>query len=149
MNITPNTGKAKIRVLLNKRECAAEETNQIVRINLLSDNSLVSNTGRSNYRCYTCILYLTDSWDLHRDGGALRIYPDSLNISKPRDAPLRCEYTDVNPMNGQLLIFDSRLIHSVKEVTSKEKSRLALTLWILRPENSGVNGEIYDAGQGP
>ena len=105
---------------------------------------------RSNYRCYTCILYMNESWDLHRDGGALRIYPDSLNISKPRDAPkMQCEYKDVNPTNGKLLIFDSRLVHSVKEVISREKSRLALTLWILRPETSGVHGEIYDAGDRP
>ena len=121
------------------------KTDQNIRL-YLSDNSLVGVNRRSNYRCYTCILYLNDDWDCDRDGGALRIYPDSLNVLKPRDASVTCEYMDVNPENGQLLIFDSRLVHSVKEVTSTEKCRLALTLWTLRPENSGVGGEVYDAG---
>ena len=59
----------------------------------------------------------------------------------------RCEYTDINPDNGKLLIFDSRLVHSVEKVHTPDKSRLALTLWTLRPENRIVRGEIYDEGR--
>ena len=67
-------------------------------------------------------------------------------MTKPSDARVQCEHVDINPANGNLLIFDSRLIHSVEKVKALEKSRVALTLWTLRPENKSVRGEIYDEG---
>ena len=116
----------------------------------ISDNSLVKGANenqRSNYRCYTCILYCNESWDYRQDGGALRLYKDSVSIVNPKDAIEKCEYVDINPDNGELLIFDSRLIHSVQKVTSSHKERIAFTLWTLRPEDNGCVGEIYDAGE--
>lgn len=116
----------------------------------ISDNSLVKGANenqRSNYRCYTCILYCNESWDCRQDGGALRLYKDSLGIVNPKDAIEKCEYVDINPDNGKLLIFDSRLIHSVQKVTSSHKERIAFTLWTLRPEDNGCVGEIYDTGE--
>ena len=110
----------------------------------ISDNSLTEANIRNNFRCYTCILYCNDGWNKDLDGGALRIYPDSLKFAKPTDAEKLCDFVDINPINGRLLIFDSRLVHSVEKVTS-EKKRLALTLWIRRPEKNGVRGEMFDA----
>jgi len=115
-----------------------------------SDNSFVKGSRqkqRSNYRCYTCILYCNEDWDHRRDGGALRLYKDSVSIVDPLDASRICNYIDFNPANGVLLIFDSRLIHSVQRVTSAEKKRLAFTVWLLRPEDNGCAGEIYDSGE--
>jgi hypothetical protein len=54
------------------------------------------------------------------------------------------EYIDVNPLNGKLLLlFDSRMVHSVEKVLNKIKTRRALTLWMVRPEESGATGEDY------
>ena len=53
------------------------------------------------------------------------------------------EYIDINPSNGKLLLFDSRMIHSVENVFNKNKTRRALTLWMVRPEESGATGEDY------
>jgi len=113
---------------------------------LVSDNSLTKENIRRNFRRYTCILYCNDEWSKGLDGGALRIYPNSLDIVKPMDAKKECKFVDINPINGRLLIFDSRLVHSVEEVTSN-KRRIALTLWITRPEKNGVRGEIFDPGE--
>ena len=92
-------------------------------------------------------MYCNDNWDYKKDGGALRIYLNSQNVPKPAMVLNRFEYTDINPTNGKLLIFDSRLVHSVEKVHAPDKSRLALTLWTLRPENRIVRGEIYDEGR--
>ena len=53
------------------------------------------------------------------------------------------EYIDVNPSNGKLLLFDSCMVHSVGKVLNKIKTRRALTLWMVRPEESGATGEDY------
>jgi Rps23 Pro-64 3,4-dihydroxylase Tpa1-like proline 4-hydroxylase len=96
------------------------------------------------YHSYTCILYMNDNgWDMERDGGALRLYPGSQHVRTPAEATTG-EYIDIPPINGRLLIFDSCLVHSVQTVTSREnKRRRALTLWINRPNSSGVRGEVY------
>mmetsp|Transcript_1441 Transcript_1441/g.2839 ORF Transcript_1441/g.2839 Transcript_1441/m.2839 type:complete len:318 (-) Transcript_1441:15-968(-) len=117
-----------------------------------SDNSLtekvVSDVGnndrvRSNFRHYTCILYCNDDWE-EEDGGALRLYPHTRNLSNANPAILNgYDFVDIAPKNGRLIIFDSCNIHSVEKVTHKTKKRRALTLWITRPDNSGIEGEQY------
>lgn len=117
-----------------------------------SDNSLTDrfingdrNNGhvRHNFRHYTCILYCNDDWG-EIDGGALRLYPQTQNLESPDDAIHQgCGYIDVSPENGRLIIFDACLIHSVERVTQKTKKRRALTLWINRPDDSGVQGENF------
>ncbi|CAJ1954118.1 unnamed protein product [Cylindrotheca closterium] len=112
-----------------------------------SDNSLTSEVVsdaqnsdrvRSNFRHYTCILYCNDDWE-EEDGGALRLYPNTRNLVHPDDAISDgYDFIDVIPKNGRLIIFDSCNIHSVEKVTHKTKKRRALTLWINRPNNSGV-----------
>lgn len=117
-------------------------------------------TRRNNFRAYTCILYLNDNdWDVKLDGGALRLYPhtqayhspelavaDSSNAEKTKDGMNgdgSSPFVDISPINGRLLIFDSHLVHSVREVLSSTKVRRALTLWINKPNDSGVMGETF------
>jgi len=111
-----------------------------------SDNSLTADNERRNFRYYTCILYCNDDWDSQRDGGALRIYPGTSDVD-PEHAEKHYDYIDINPSNGRLLIFDSKLIHSVETVTQSRHERRALTLWILRPEDGGVEGDRHSPGQ--
>lgn len=101
-----------------------------------------SEKRRSNYRCITAILYLNEGWE-KRDGGQLRMYLDSAHCEIPKMAKDTHNYIDVNPSNGKLLLFDSRMIHSVEKVNHQSKIRRALTLWITRPEESGVTGEKF------
>lgn len=110
-----------------------------------SDNSIADENIRSNFRCYTCILYCNDDWTAV-DGGALRIYRDSSELKVPADALTQCSHQDIIPENGRLVIFDSKLVHSVERV-SQDKRRRALTLWILRPEDSGARGDVYYFGE--
>jgi len=112
-----------------------------------SDNLLLSPGVRSNYRLYTCILYCNNNWNINEDGGALRIYPQTTHLTDPSDA-IQMKYDEINPCNGKLLIFDSRLVHSVEKVTSLNKKRRALTLWLMRPENEGVHTDIWDEENG-
>lgn len=88
-----------------------------------------------------------NDWDLERDGGALRLFPGSQHFPTPSKAVahIAAGFVDISPFNGRLLIFDSRLVHSVQTNTSagNNKRRRALTLWINRPNNSGVRGEVY------
>lgn len=95
---------------------------------------------RSNYRCVTAILYTNEGWEVS-DGGQLRMYPDSQFVEHIDSAKETHQYVDINPSNGKLLLFDSRIVHSVEEVTHQSKIRRALTLWITRPEESGVTGK--------
>ena len=112
------------------------------------DDGPISSTGklpkrRSNWRCITAILYLNEGWTAS-DGGQLRMYLNSAGVERPSTAADTHRHVDINPSNGKLLLFDSRMVHSVEEVLNdKGKVRRALTLWILRPENSGVTGEDY------
>lgn len=98
---------------------------------------------RQNHRHLTCILYMNDDWDEHEDGGALRIYPGSRNCKKPQQVLDGWDYVDISPQNGRMILFDSCLIHSVRAVTAEEKVRRALTVWIYRPEDSHVPGELF------
>lgn len=97
---------------------------------------------RSNWRCITAILYMNKGWKVS-DGGQLRMYLDSASVKHPSTAFETHSYIDINPSNGKLLLFDSRMIHSVEKVDSDSKVRRALTLWITRPEENGVTGENY------
>jgi 2OG-Fe(II) oxygenase superfamily len=97
---------------------------------------------RNNYRSYTAILYCNEDW-APTDGGALRIYKDSTLLANVQDACNLCDYTDVFPKNGRLVIFDSALVHAVRKVKSA-KVRRALTVWLTQPTEGGVLGEIID-----
>jgi Rps23 Pro-64 3,4-dihydroxylase Tpa1-like proline 4-hydroxylase len=136
----------------------------LVVVAITSDNSLADDgVTRRNFRQYTVILYCMEhGWNGATDGGALRIYPNTLdtmakdvvmqqqNNSRKHhntaDENNELNYVDVLPRNGRMVIFDSRLVHSVRPVTSQTKVRRALTLWILRPNDSGVQGETWDEG---
>lgn len=121
-----------------------------------SDNLLIQTSDgsgesltRSNYRRFTVILYCSDDWNVQHDGGALRIYPNTVDFTDPSIAKQNnLPYEDVTPKNGKLLIFDSRLVHSVEHVLSSNKERLAMTIWISRPEDSGVSVDIWDEEAG-
>ena len=91
-----------------------------------------------------------------KDGGALRLYlqtqdlvrvDDVLNHNTDNDNNNKevVDFVDIAPLRGRLLLFDSRLVHSVQPVTSpNNKVRQALTLWINQPiDDSGVQGEVY------
>jgi len=76
------------------------------------------NTYRKRF--VTAILYLNDtavdSWNTKRDGGMLRVYPDTT-----------AETADIIPNGGTLVVFDSHeLLH---EVMPTRRDRYALTCW--------------------
>jgi Rps23 Pro-64 3,4-dihydroxylase Tpa1-like proline 4-hydroxylase len=100
---------------------------------------------------YTCILYLNDNdWDMELDGGALRLYPNVKDVHVLGESVglAADNFVDIAPINGRLLMFDSRLVHSVQPVTSTTKRRRALTLWINKPNNSDVRGEGITSSTG-
>jgi Rps23 Pro-64 3,4-dihydroxylase Tpa1-like proline 4-hydroxylase len=110
-----------------------------------SDNSWAEGkhlSMRRNFRSFTCILYCNDDWQ-EQDGGALRIYRDSTHLASAKEAHKSCEYSDIVPKNGRLVIFDSKLVHSVEKVLV-DKCRRALTIWIARPSDGGIQGEEID-----
>ena len=111
---------------------------------------------RRNLRCYTCILYLTGrdadgapSWT-EADGGALALHRNSEGVRAITEATAEgapYKVADVQPLDGRLLVFDSRLVHAVRPNTSADgKLRTALTLWITRPTDEPVRGEVWDEG---
>jgi hypothetical protein len=108
-----------------------------------SDNILLDSNIRKNYRMYTCVLCCNNNWDSSVDGGAIRIYPNTMNITNP-DKALSMSFEDINPSNGKLIILDSRLVYSIEKVLSKENSMRTMTLWISKPENNGVSINIWD-----
>jgi hypothetical protein len=104
---------------------------------------------RSNYRQFTCILYCNDEWNMKVHGGALRIYPGTSQLTDPMSVKVdNMPYTDINPTNGKLLIFDSRLVHSVEKILDPHRKRLAMTIWINRPEDSGVSVNVWNENEG-
>ncbi|GMH67462.1 hypothetical protein TrST_g2080 [Triparma strigata] len=111
-----------------------------------SDNGLDEGGGRRNYRYLTYIYYLNDGWSAS-DGGALRIRRRSGDFETMEAAAACCDFEDVLPVGGRLLVFDSRLAHEVRpNVNGRGKIRRALTLWATRPEESGARGEVWDEG---
>jgi hypothetical protein len=111
-----------------------------------SDNPIVQDSGgsglvRENFRRFTAILYMNEGWT-KGDGGAVRLYLRSQALQYVQEVYSESEeprwhVVDVLPSNGRLLLFDSRLVHSVEPVLSEQKRR-ALTLWIKRPIEGGV-----------
>ncbi len=97
---------------------------------------------RINWRYITAILYMNEGWE-KGDGGQLRLYLDSSGVIHPNIVLDEHDFIDIIPSNGRLLLFDSRMIHSVEKVLKEGKTRRALTLWIIRPEESGATGEDY------
>mmetsp|Transcript_67799 Transcript_67799/g.209774 ORF Transcript_67799/g.209774 Transcript_67799/m.209774 type:complete len:437 (-) Transcript_67799:85-1395(-) len=90
--------------------------------------------NRTNPRELTAILYLNPpDWDVERDGGELRLYPDSEHLEQPPQDAVNGEWPGtqkIAPLGGRLVVFFSRLWH---EVLPAKRERRALTLWIFRP----------------
>ena len=111
------------------------------------DNSIVTKpwslevSGTTNWRVFTCIAYANTDWQ-PEDGGKLRIYPDTTGVPQPQPkawgsrtdrqpSPSAATPTDVEPIGGRVLIFDSLLEH---EVMPAFAPRYAVTLWIWRED---------------
>ncbi|XP_076464401.1 egl nine homolog 1-like [Babylonia areolata] len=73
-------------------------------------------------RCITCIYYLNKNWDVRRDGGMLRIYPEGMD-----------RVADIEPKFDRVLFFwsDRRNPH---EVLPSNKERYAITVWYYEAE---------------
>ena len=97
----------------------------------------VDGDGRDDYgRVLTLVYYLNPTWDVARDGGALRVYapwqpakPAAAMAAVPQDA-LANELAayDVAPLGGTLAIFRADQI--VHEVRPSLGERAALTVWL-------------------
>lgn len=112
-----------------------------------SDNTLNVDGLRGDHRLYTCILYCNEQYK-QGDGGVLRLYRNSQgarlneNLVYPNGLLQSYSTVDIEPTNGRLLLFDSALLHSVEPVLQNKYSRLALTIWITRPEDRPLYGDI-------
>jgi hypoxia-inducible factor (prolyl hydroxylase) len=73
-------------------------------------------------RCITCIYYLNKNWDVAKDGGLLRIFPQQFN-----------QVADIEPKFDRLLFFwsDRRNPH---EVQPAYRTRYAITVWYFDAE---------------
>jgi len=98
--------------------------------------------NRTNPRELTALLYINPpDWDTERDGGELRIYPESEHLEWPPQDTVEGEWfgtTKVAPLGGRLVVFFSRLWH---EVLPAKRERRALTLWIFRPSKETRPGK--------
>ena len=132
---------------------------------LHSDNGPSSpGKAKKNGRHVTAILYLNEHWD-EADGGALELYPDSVDDAAvqrvllgqagrawtPADernleaALAGHRRVDVWPEAGTVVVFDSRLVHTVRPA---KRDRRALTLWMSKPADGDMlpvdRGEVYN-----
>ncbi|XP_015117711.1 egl nine homolog 1 [Diachasma alloeum] len=82
----------------------------------------VDNPNRDG-RCITAIYYLNKDWDIKKNGGLLRIFPEGW----------RDQVADIQPLFDRLLFFwsDRRNPH---EVQPAYKTRYAITLWYFDAE---------------
>ncbi|CAJ0582103.1 unnamed protein product, partial [Mesorhabditis spiculigera] len=73
-------------------------------------------------RCITTIYYCNEGWDVQKDGGALRLYPETSEV------PM-----DVDPKADRLVFFwsDRRNPHEVMPVY---RHRFAITIWYMDKE---------------
>jgi Rps23 Pro-64 3,4-dihydroxylase Tpa1-like proline 4-hydroxylase len=106
-----------------------------------SDNTLNLDGLRGDHLLYTCILYCHNEPYQPGDGGVLRLHLNSQdaklteNLVYPPSVLTDYRTVDIEPIHGRLLIFDSALLHSVEKVLQDHYTRLALTVWITRPED--------------
>ncbi|KAF7401794.1 hypothetical protein HZH68_007614 [Vespula germanica] len=82
----------------------------------------VDNPNRDG-RCITAIYYLNQDWDIKKNGGLLRIFPEGW----------RDQVADIEPLFDRILFFwsDRRNPH---EVQPAYKTRYAITLWYFDAE---------------
>ncbi|XP_012347168.1 egl nine homolog 1 [Apis florea] len=82
----------------------------------------VDNPNRDG-RCITAIYYLNQNWDIKKNGGLLRIFPEGW----------RDQVADIEPLFDRILFFwsDRRNPH---EVQPAYKTRYAITLWYFDAE---------------
>ncbi|GAB1601371.1 egl nine homolog 1-like [Argonauta hians] len=80
-------------------------------------------------RCITCIYYLNKNWNVEKDGGLLRIYPEGQE-----------NVANVIPKFDRLLFFwsDRRNPH---EVLPTKRSRYAITVWYYDAEEKAAADE--------
>lgn len=87
----------------------------------------------STLRKYSLLLYLNQpDWDIHTDGGALRLYFDSNpdNVVSPINED-SSHVVDIIPMGGTLVLFPSdALPHAV---LNTQRERMAVVGWFNRP----------------
>ncbi|CAI9730133.1 egl nine homolog 1-like [Octopus vulgaris] len=81
-------------------------------------------------RCITCIYYLNKDWDVERDGGLLRIFPEGQE-----------NVANVIPKFDRLLFFwsDRRNPH---EVLPTKRSRYAITVWYYDAEEKAAADKL-------
>ena len=89
-------------------------------------------------RCITVVYYLNKDWDVKRDGGVLKMYPQ---MTHPRTA-------NIAPLFDRALIFwsDERNPH---EVMPAHRSRYAVTVWYFdREERQHALEKHQELGEG-
>lgn len=109
-------------------------------------------SGFSNWRAYTIILYLNDTWQ-PADGGCLRMYDGGgvapPPVTRPHDTVPRSalwaeqRHTDIEPLSGRVVAFNSLLHH---EVMPAYRPRFACTLWIWKEDTRPMGGAGLHAG---
>ena len=99
-------------------------------------------SGFRNWRALTVLLYCNTEWQPEH-GGCLRMYdgggegppPVSRLLEPVSSDVLRAEkrYTDIEPIAGRIVAFNSLLHH---EVLPAHKPRFAITLWVWKEDGA-------------
>ena len=103
----------------------------------------VGRNGFTNWRAFTILLYCNAEWEPSH-GGCLRIHdgggvgpPPVKRIFDPvtaRELRAANAWTDVEPLAGRVVLFNSIIHHEVLESWSP---RFAVTLWVWREDDEG------------
>jgi hypoxia-inducible factor (prolyl hydroxylase) len=76
-------------------------------------------------RCITCIYYLNKNWNVDRDGGLLRLFPQGDHLTN--------KVANIEPIFDRLIFFwsDRRNPHEVQKAYNV---RFAITVWYFNQE---------------